>query len=122
MAHEFFIGRMHELALLGKALRKTASLIVIKGRRRIGKSRLAEEFASRTKFYRFTGLAPDKETTAQSQRDRFAFQLQQQTGLPEIKTDDWSKLFALLNERVQSGRVVILFDEITWMGSKIQNF
>jgi len=69
-------------------------LIVIKGRRRVGKSRLAEEFAATTTFYRFTGLAPDKNTTAQSQRNRFALQLHQQTGLPEFKTDDWSKLFA----------------------------
>lgn len=90
---------------------------------RIGKSRLAEEFAVQSpKFYRFTGLAPDKETTSQVQRDRFALQLHQQTGLPEFKTDDWSKLFALLFERVKSGRVVILFDEITWMGSKDATF
>lgn len=123
MEQAFFIGRERELEILSKAFRKkTASLIVIKGRRRVGKSRLAEEFASKTKFYRFTGLAPDKETTAQTQRDRFALQLHQQTGLPEFKTDDWSKLFALLNERVQTGNVVILFDEITWMGSKDSEF
>jgi uncharacterized protein len=119
----FFIGREDELNRLSKAFRKkTASLIVIKGRRRVGKSRLAEELASQTKFYRFTGLAPNTDTTAQSQRDRFALQLHQQTGLPEFKTDDWSKLFTLLNERVKTGSVVILFDEITWMGSKDPNF
>lgn len=68
-----FIGRNRELSYLNKAFRKkTASLIVIKGRRRVGKSRLAEEFAKGTMFYRFSGLAPDKKTTAQSQRDRFA--------------------------------------------------
>ena len=38
--------------------------------------------------------------------------------MPEVKTDSWSKLFALLYERVKRGRVIILFDEITWMGSK----
>lgn len=123
MQQTFFIGRDQELEILSKAFRKkTASLIVIKGRRRIGKSRLAEEFASKTTFYRFSGLAPDKQTTAQTQRDRFALQLHQQTGLPEFKTDDWSKLFTLLNERVQTGNVVILFDEITWMGSKDSEF
>lgn len=118
-----FIGRNRELGNLSKAFRKkTASLIVIKGRRRVGKSRLAEEFARGKTFYRFSGLAPDKKTTAQSQRDRFARQLHEQTNLPEFQTDDWSKLFKLLSERVQTGRVIILFDEITWMGSKDNEF
>jgi len=119
-----FIGRTRELDYLASALRtKTASLIVVKGRRRVGKSRLIEEFARGHKFYRFTGLAPDKQkVTPQSQRDQFAFQLNQQTGLPEIKTDDWNKLFALLNERLHQGRVIVLLDEITWMGSEDPTF
>ncbi len=49
-------------------------------------------------------------------------QLHQQSGLPEFKTDNGSKLFSLLNERVGKGSVVILFDKITWMGSKYSEF
>lgn len=42
-----FIGREKELeSLKGLILKKSASLVVIRGRRRIGKSRLAEEFAT----------------------------------------------------------------------------
>ncbi len=114
-----FIGRKHELGLLVSTLRKKiANLIVIKGRRRVGKSRLITEFAKSYKSYQFIGLAPSKETTAQSQRDQFAYQLHVQTGLPEIKTDDWNKLFILLYEKVKNGRIIVVFDEITWMGSK----
>jgi AAA+ ATPase superfamily predicted ATPase len=41
-----FIGRNKQLSILKQLLtKKTASLVVIKGRRRIGKSRLAEEFS-----------------------------------------------------------------------------
>ena len=41
-----FIGRKEELQTLKNLLKKrSASLIVIKGRRRIGKSRLLEEFS-----------------------------------------------------------------------------
>ena len=59
-----------ELYQLQRMLRaKTTCLVVIKGRRRIGKSRLIAEFANDDKFYRFVGLA-DKNTTAQSQRTR----------------------------------------------------
>ena len=120
---EQFIGREAELARLKQFLhKKTASLIVIRGRRRIGKSRLVEEFAKGSTFYSFAGLAPTKETTAQSQRDVFAAQLSEQTRLPEIKADDWSKLFQLLHEKIKKGRIVLLFDEISWMGSKDPDF
>ena len=45
-----FIGRSIELAQLNDLLqKKTSSLVVVKGRRRIGKSRLIEEFAKKMK-------------------------------------------------------------------------
>jgi AAA+ ATPase superfamily predicted ATPase len=118
-----FSGRRQELTDLARFLKKkSASLIVVRGRRRIGKSRLIEEFAKDYRFYSFAGLAPNEFTTAQSQRDEFARQLSEQTGLPEVKADDWGKLFLLLSEKVQKGRVIILFDEISWMGSKDPDF
>lgn len=118
-----FIGRTRELAEIKRlATRPSASLVVIKGRRRIGKSRLIEEFAKDTLFYVFSGLPPTPETTHQSQLDEFARQLSLQTGLPEVKADDWSKLFLLLAEKAKKGRIVILLDEISWMGSKDPDF
>lgn len=118
-----FIGRKAELAELERfSKKKAASLIVIKGRRRIGKSRLIAEFAKTRAFYAFMGLPPHVATTAQSQRDEFAKQLNVNTGLPEIKADDWSKLFALLSQKTQKGKVIVLFDEISWMGSEDPDF
>lgn len=116
MDNSKFIGREKELQSLNDLFdKKTASLVVIKGRRRIGKTRLIEEFAKGKKFFRFIGLAPTEGVTAQSQRDEFSLHLSQQTGLPDIKVDDWSKLFALLAEKTKSGQFIILLDEITWM-------
>lgn len=118
-----FVGRRHELSLLHDLLKKkTSSLVVIKGRRRIGKSHLVKEFSRNKQYYVFSGLPPTKYTTAQSQRNEFANQLASQTGLPEIIADDWNKLFLLLAEKVKSERVIILFDEISWMGSKDPDF
>lgn len=118
-----FVGRETEIKSLQQLTgKKTASLVVITGRRRVGKSRLAEEFAREYKFYEFTGLPPTKKITAQAQRDEFAIQLSQQTNLPEVKADDWSKLFFLLAEKVKSEHAVILFDEISWMGQKDPTF
>ncbi len=118
-----FIGRRAELTDLRRFFKKkSASFIVIRGRRRIGKSRLIEEFAKDTTLYSFAGLLPTAQTSAQDQRNEFARQLAAETGLPEIKADDWSKLFSLLASTVKKGRVVILFDEISWMGSKDPEF
>lgn len=116
MNTEKFIGREAELGSLRDLFKKkTANLVVIKGRRRIGKTRLIEEFARGQPFLRFVGLAPAPGVTAQAQRDEFSRLLSQQTALPEIKSDDWAKLFALLADKVKQGRFIILFDEITWM-------
>ncbi len=118
-----FIGRRLELETLAKLFKKsTSSLVVIQGRRRIGKSRLVEEFGKNYTFFQFAGLPPTPSTTAQSERDEFSRQLAIQTGLPEIVADDWSKLFLLLAEKIKFGRLVVLFDEISWIGAKDPNF
>ncbi|MBP9691702.1 MAG: AAA family ATPase [Alphaproteobacteria bacterium] len=118
-----FIGRQAELQSLSQLLKKeAASLVVVQGRRRIGKSRLIEEFAKKHTFYQFSGLPPSDQTTLQSQLNEFARQLSIQTGLPEVYTDDWGKLFLLLAEKIKSGRIIVLLDEISWMGSKDPDF
>lgn len=49
-----FIGRDKSLKKLYDLLsRRTSSLAVVKGRRRIGKSRLVEEFAANYRFLEF---------------------------------------------------------------------
>jgi len=118
-----FIGRQTELAELKPFLDKsTASLLVIKGRRRVGKSRLAEEFAKGLPFYKFTGLAPVDGVTAQSQRLEFSRQLSEQLNVPLFETSDWGALFSLLGRMVQTGKMVILFDEISWMAEGDDTF
>ncbi len=119
MMKNLFVGRKRELRLLMDLFeKKVASLVVIKGRRRIGKSRLVEEFGKDQTYYVFSGLPPNERSTAQSQRDDFARQLSTQTGLPDVLADDWSKLFLLFADKIKAGRAIILFDEISWMGSK----
>jgi uncharacterized protein len=118
-----FLGRQEELTQLKKLFRKpSASLVVIQGRRRVGKSRLIEEFAQGHLFYRFSGIPPTKLTTIQSELNEFSKQLSIQTGLPEIIADDWTKLFILLAEKIKKNRIIILLDEISWMGSKDPDF
>lgn len=120
----FFIGRKKELAQLHMLLNKaTASLVVVKGRRRIGKSRLIEEFGKQfNKTYLFSGIPPTEKTTLQDQLYEFGWQLGKAFGEPAFKDDNWNALFLRLAQHTRKGRILILLDEITWMGSKDPNF
>src|SRR3990167_1734207 len=116
MQEATFVGRKEELQILNKLFKKnSASLVVVLGRRRIGKSRLIEEFAKKYTFYQFSALPPTNKTTQQLQIDEFSRQLSIQTKLPEISVDDWSKLFILLSDKTKTGRVLVLLDEVSWM-------
>ncbi|MEI6789948.1 MAG: ATP-binding protein [Myxococcaceae bacterium] len=114
-----FIGRQHELSLLRDLLKKkSSSLVVIRGRRRIGKSRLAEEYSKLfPKTYSFTGLPPTARITSQKQRDELSKQMEQQKITPQ-QNQDWSDCFFDLAQSCSQGPVLVILDEISWMGSK----
>lgn len=121
-----FIGRKEHLErLAGLWQKKTPSLVTCRGRRRIGKSTLVEEFARRTakRFLRFSGLPPAQGQTDADQRREFAGQLAAQTGFPRLDIPDWSDAFRLLDNAIRDGeRTIVLLDEISWMGGKDPNF
>lgn len=121
-----FVGREHELDALQRLTNKlTASMMVVTGRRRIGKSRLIEEFAERNKRYRhvaISGLAPQRGITPAVQRSAFANQMQRELSLPPVRHDDWLDLFAHLARATQDSRAIVLLDEVSWMGKDDPEF
>lgn len=122
MLHKF-IGRKRELQMLNELFKKkTASLVVIRGRRRIGKSRLAQEFAKNTLNYIFSGIPPTKGISATDQREEFARQIQREFKIPLPRADDWGDLFWHISQQTQKGKIVVVLDEISWMGSKDSTF
>lgn len=121
--NDTFVGRKKELDQLNLLLnKKSASLAVVKGRRRIGKSRLIEEFGKSHKIYTFSGVLPNEKTTIQSQLNEFGWQLGKILGQPAFKDNDWNDLFLRLAKQARKGRVIILLDEISWMGSLDPDF
>ncbi|MBF0366774.1 MAG: ATP-binding protein [Oligoflexia bacterium] len=72
-----FIGRNTELAKLAKiGKQKEASIIVIYGRRRIGKTELIEQYFKKKKVLKFEGIQPDH-LRPRSKNEERLFQLQQ---------------------------------------------
>lgn len=120
-----FVGRKKALERLQSFYKKEApTLVVIKGRRRVGKSRLVSFFAenfTQGRFWSFSGLAPKKNMEAQDERDHFANQLAHQLNMSPFTFRDWTDAFEYLGRHIQP-KDSILFDEISWMGHKDPTF
>ena len=118
-----FVGRQKELTLLKDLLQKrSASVFVVYGRRRVGKSRLIEEFGGNCTFFSFAGLPPQENATSQSQLDEFYQQLKRQFSTEKDSFSDWGEAFQELAKYVSSGQLILFFDEISWMGNKDPDF
>lgn len=118
-----FIGRTEDLAKLGRLLKKsTASLVVVWGRRRIGKSTLIKKFGEKMRFLKFEGLPPHPQTSKQTQLEEFGRQLGRELDQPLFNDKDWGDYFLRLASHTKKGRVIILLDELSWMGSKDPDF
>jgi len=114
-----FIGRAQERAEFSELLaRRTSSLVTCQGRRRIGKSRFIRECASEAdSFFEFSGLPPRPGLTRKEQLNVFAEQLSRQSRTPRLPLDSWATAFQLLASQLPDrGTLVILLDEISWMG------
>ncbi len=122
-----FIGREAELKKLKEfQARKVAGLIVVCGRRRVGKSTLIEYFAKQTSskklFLEFYGLAPRKGLTTQNQLDHFGELLGLAFDMAPIKFDNWNTALGTLASLTASGEIIILLDEISWMAGTDKDF
>ena len=122
-----FYGRKDQIerfkSLWGKSV---PSFVVVRGRRRIGKSTLVKEFAhqSGSVFLKFEGLAPDEYMTNAKQLAEFRGQLVAATGRKVPHLNDWSEAFRQLDAALGDDEVrkVVLLDEVSWMGGYDRTF
>jgi AAA+ ATPase superfamily predicted ATPase len=119
-----FIGREKEIQQLADLFAKPgSSLVICRGRRRIGKSTLIENFGkSATRFFQFQGLPPRDGIGMREQLDSFRGQLCRQTGLPKMTLESWPQAFSFLSGRIGNEKTVLLLDEISWMAAGAQDF
>ncbi len=117
-----FIGRKYELRKLeGKYGSGKSELVVIYGRRRIGKSSLVEKFAENKKyFYKFEGIEGEN---TRGQMTAFVNILGKYIDDPllnKIQFDSWHTLFdyftdKLVKDQKRKKKLVLFFDEVQWM-------
>lgn len=115
-----FIGRKEQLDLLDALWgRDSGVLVTCRGRRRIGKSTLIEEFAARSsaRFLSIEGLAPRPRMGDAIQRRRFCEKVAEYAMRPYEEAATWALAFSQLDRLLaEGGRTVLLLDEISWMG------
>ncbi len=118
-----FIGRRYELGLLEEEFKRSnASLIAIYGRRRVGKTRLVEEFSRDKTCWKFDGLENQPKA---KQIDLFLKTLAGHSKDPLIKTascKDWIDAFKLLDEAIaktsHKHNMIVFFDELPYMANR----
>ena len=102
-----FIGREYEInELIGLWDKRVSSLITCRGRRRVGKSTLIEEFAkvSADHFIVIEGLAPRVGMSDALQRKNFCKRLDEITGERRPVAESWPIAFARLDEAFASNK------------------
>ena len=121
-----FIGRERELDELNSFWgRDHGVLMTCRGRRRIGKSTLIDEFASRSarNYISIVGLAPRKGMTDAKQRAHFCETVAEYAERPVEYAQTWSLAFRQLDGLLgRPGRTVVLIDEISWLGGYDPDF
>ncbi len=118
-----FVGREYEMKLLKDfRRRRTAGLVVCRGRRRIGKSTLIEEFGKGKRFYEFYGLAPREGITNADQLRHFGELMGTAFGVPAMRFDNWHEALSALAGLTSEREAIILLDEISWMACKDKDF
>ena len=112
-----FIGRKEEVRLLrGIISAEKATIGVVYGRRRIGKSELIKKAFEKHRVLIFEGL---ENRSKQEQIDNFLFQLFYQTKkeFKSIRVKSWREAFLLLHEELLVNPGHIVFDEFQWMAN-----
>lgn len=124
MIPEKIFGRDDEIARLKAcATSSEAELVVVYGRRRVGKTFLVRQCFDNQFDFVFVG-AYNKPTKAQL--ENFTVALQEQCGLIRPVPKNWSEAFRQLREHLQQttkrGKHIVFFDEMPWMDTGRSDF
>ncbi len=125
---ELVIGREPELKQLQKAFEsKEAQLVIVYGRRRVGKTFLINHFFEKRFDFKLTG---DFKGSKEDQLKNFYFELKSQTknltneNIQQPK--DWNEAFWQLRNYIdalsENEKHVVFFDEMPWLDTKKSGF
>lgn len=113
-----FVGRQFELKKISEISNSNeASILVVYGRRRVGKTELIEQGYRSRNLLKFEGIEGESEA---DQMQHFLIQLSKYTQDPyiaKLNLTTWIDIFQLLAEHTKKGTWTIFFDELQWLAN-----
>ncbi|MET4709335.1 AAA+ ATPase superfamily predicted ATPase [Endozoicomonas sp. NE43] len=127
MIYNMFAGRKKEIKQLLESFSRTkGTLNVIRGRRRIGKTRLIKELpvVGRNITLRYLTSSPPVEKMSDSEeRVLYAEQVKSQFELSYMPPHTtWRELFAFIADQCSTRRTILAIDEINWLATRSSGF
>ena len=118
------IGRTKECDRLEACMESdNAQLIIVYGRRRVGKTFLINEFFSNKFTFKLTGTYGQDKTV---QLQNFIIELNRKTHKKYKAPSDWYQAFELMREYLESldddKKQVVFFDEMPWLDNQKSEF
>lgn len=118
-----FIGRLQERSLLESIDQaEQATIVVIYGRRRVGKTELIEQTYRHRNIIKFEGIEgkPEKNQMAYVllQLSEYA----QDPLIAKVQCSSWLEIFQILARYVENGRWTLYFEELQWLADYKDNF
>lgn len=123
MSEKNIIGRNYEISQLKETLAsKESELVVVYGRRRVGKTFLVNEFFDNQFDFKLTGVFNE---STKVQLGRFAAAMDEYSGFHSEPPEDWFKAFDALKAYLKSlhkKRKIVFIDEMPWLDTTKSDF
>ena len=118
------IGRKQEISRLDSCMETPkAQLIIVYGRRRVGKTYLINEYYNNKFTFKMTGAYKKPKSF---QLESFAYELHKKAGTEKDTPSDWREAFSLLRDYLESlpkkEKKVVFFDEMPWIDTLRSDF
>lgn len=119
----FFVGRKSEVhSLKNLESDPDAKILVLYGRRRVGKTELLEQVFHKRNLFKFEGLEGQPES---AQRCQVLYELSRQVNdalLAKMTTTCWREVFEIIARHVSKGVCTLYFEEVQWLAGYKETF
>lgn len=111
-----FVDRKEEMQFLNEEYkRKGSSLVILYGRRRVGKTRLSSSFMKDKNGLYFLVTEENETQNRNAFKDAVADFCENEL-LKNAKIDNWEILFKILGDRSQNEKLLLVIDEFQYLG------